>query len=216
MDIYCDESGGFDGEKHSLLIAAVNISSHDAGRVMKQFRKSTKIGDEIKGGLLSPAHRRRFFDMLREVDNFAAAVTCNRSTSLGAWVANNNMERDVYEHMLVEACSYVPQTTARQINVIADGGRYSRAVLDNMSSSASNKLDQRFNVKTVIHFEPSEKTPGIQIADIVANTIYRATACGEYDMTDHEACGHIARSGQLIVRPAQLIALRPGWMNAAE
>lgn len=211
MKIFCDESGGFDGDKHSLVLSAVRISEHDATRLMKQFRKAIRATNEVKGGLLTDPDRALFFDMLSKEEHFAAAVTCHRKSQLGATVAALQREHEVFEDMLFEACN--PLTNVgNSIRVSADGGRYSRPILSRLSARIGARLS-RDDFATVVDFVRSDLTPGVQIADIIANTVYKATCSGSFDST--AACGILVEQKRLLVTTAELPTVKPGWMQIA-
>ncbi len=213
MQIYCDESGGFDGDKHSFVVSAVRISGHDASRLMKKFRKASRLAGEIKGSTLSEAHRTMFFDMLAEMDHIGAVVGCHRTSLIGSVVQRHHPERDIYQCMLVEACAPLFDVHAAKVNVMADGGRYSKPVYAEMGANLEATLAADA-ISASFEFVRSDNNPGVQVADIVSNTVYRSTAEALYDLSDHAICGTLFRAGRLVVAPAKLGTLKPLWMAA--
>jgi hypothetical protein len=211
--IYCDESGGFDKDKHSLIVSAIRITFGDAARLMKQFRKATKLSDEIKGGLLSEKERSLFFDMLGDIEYFGAAVGCHKTSDAGSVLPKSFPERDIYQHMLMEACSPLIDMAVPTAKISADGGRYSRQMYLQMATAVEAKMSTE-SLTAKVEFIRSEDSPGVQIADIVANTVYKATVSGSYDLEVHATCGLLVRSGRLMVMSAKLQALKPTWMVA--
>ncbi|PDS68911.1 DUF3800 domain-containing protein [Rhizobium phaseoli] len=211
MKIFCDESGGFDGDKHSLLVAAVRVTEHDAARIMKQFRKAIGATNEVKGGLLTDGDRAKFFDMLAASEHLGVVVTCGKTSSLGSIVARSHSEHHVLEEMITEACSPLIDASGSS-HVISDGGRYSRQIYDQISENLGHRLS-RSGVPVRVDFVRSDVTPGVQIADIVANTLYKATRT-ESDLSEHPACGFLIKDERIVVSSATLQMLRPDWLAA--
>jgi hypothetical protein len=214
MQIFCDESGGFDKAKHSLIVSAVAIDSHDANRLMKKFGKSVSSDGEVKGGLLLPGDRIRFFDMLTELQNTSIVVHCRKSTQLGSYLSSALPEREVYKHMLAEACLDLPNRFNGPVFITPDSGRYPRATLREIASAVEQIIGNASGRKTKVLFEQSDTTAGIQIADIVANTVYQHFGGSENDITENEACGELARQGRLIVKQAIVTKIAPKWIAA--
>ncbi|WP_225040687.1 DUF3800 domain-containing protein (plasmid) [Rhizobium sp. T1470] len=210
--MFCDESGGFGGNEHSFLVSAVRISDHDAGRLMKRLRKTFKAPNEIKGNSLTEKQRVTFFDMLSEIDQVAAVVTCQKTSALGAIVSKSHREHEIFEDMLVEACDHLVDFNAPVLRIVADGGRYKRPVHDKLAINAAGRLT-RDGVMANVDFARSEEIAGIQVADIIANTVYKALTGGGFDTTS--ACGLLVQTKRIIVSSAGLPTTRPSWMTMA-
>jgi hypothetical protein len=84
VQIFCDESGGVDG--NHFLVAAITVADSCATRIVKSFRKAVKMSSEIRGHSLSETNRRIFFDILnKEGDAFAIVAHCGRNGVVGGW-----------------------------------------------------------------------------------------------------------------------------------
>ncbi|MBE1504119.1 hypothetical protein H4W29_001300 [Rhizobium viscosum] len=178
--------------------------------MMKKFRKAIGAKDEVKGGLLDDAQRGKFFDMLGEEEHFSAVVTCHKSSSLGSVVSNVHPECSVLEQMVIEACMPL-MVSGTQARIIADGGRYSRQVYDQIAAKIAATIG-KFNAAPAIDFVRSDITAGVQIADIIANTIYKATRDHHANVAETSICSDLIRGGRLLVFSAKLDVLKPRWL----
>ena len=122
VQVFCDESGGSDPANTAFLVAAVAISTADATRLVKSFRKAAGITGEVKGNKLSLAQRATFFGLLsRQTDAASAVIVCSRLDPIGGWAMGALPEAELYSHMLAEACLALPRLElARHIAVTSD------------------------------------------------------------------------------------------------
>lgn len=82
--VFCDESGGCDAASAVFLAVAVAISTADAARLLKSFRKATEVEGEVKGHRLDLKRRAVFLDLLAEEPGVvSAAVACSRLDAVG-------------------------------------------------------------------------------------------------------------------------------------
>lgn len=220
MQIFCDESGGADPANEIFLVAAVMLSATGATRSLKSFRKAVNWkGSEIKGHSLTLEQRRVFFDLLnREADLDSVVVSCGRRNPLGGWAMGTLPESQLYSHLLREAClglirpGFVPRT------ITPDGGRYKRAELNTIKADLAGAV--QVNVASPhevrVSFEDSASFPGLQIADVIANTVFQAlgnTAASEFA---NELLGPLRSSRRLTLRPVELVGCRPAWLEATQ
>ena len=214
MHIYCDESGGFDGDKHSLIIGAVQIGAADAGRLIKQFRKATGLRNEIKGGLLSASQRETFFSMLGGAEGVSTAISCRRASPLGGWASRSLSEHEVYSHMLIEACEMIVGNEALPfINIVADGGRYSKVKLEAVRETVVTALGKSGS-KVSLEFASSVATQGVQVADIVSNTVYQATSASDALGAHSDILLPLIACNRLRISRATLSTVKPTWLAA--
>lgn len=211
MKIFCDESGGFGGKEHSFLVSAVRMPDHEAGRLMKRLRKTSDVRDEIKGTSLTEKQRVTFFDMLREIDPVSAVVTCQKTSVLGS-IAKSRPGHEVFEDLLVEACGRLIDLDA-PVRIMADGGRYKKTIHGQLAINAAERLTRAGLAAAIVDFGRSEKMAGIQVADIIANTVYKASPGGVFDPTS--PYGRLVQSANIVVLPAILPSVRPAWMKIA-
>lgn len=214
MHIYCDESGGIDKAKHSFVVAAVAIDPHDASRVMKAFKK--KIGEkgEVKGSALPPGDRASFFNILLEESDGRCQVVCStNNTPLGQWAAKSFSERNIYTMMLTQCCSGFESAGTRTINILPDGGRYPRNTIPAMTATISAALAAVHKVSVNISFSQSIQHAGIQVADIVSNSVYQALGAEVSDFSGSNILGGIHAAQRLTINPCDFSGLTPEWLK---
>ena len=215
MHVFCDESGGTDLSNEVFLVAAVAVSGAHATRLVKSFRKATDWTDtEIKGHALGPDQRQVFFDLLaREVDVRSIVVSCQRRQALGGWAMSNLSELNLYQRLLCEACEEVPRFSIEPLTITADGGRYKRADLRKVEDRVRH-VAERWSAsprRTMMSFRDSASWPGLQIADVVANTAFRGLGGTPAAIHADELLSPLRRSGRLILRSVALADCRPEW-----
>lgn len=213
MHIFCDESGGTDQANGTFIVSAVAVAQSDAKVLMRRFRKATRIGDEIKGHRLTPEQRRIFFRELRKMGTaVAVSTTCSRQHPLGGWAMATLDEADLRTELLVESCAELP-IVGPTIGITVDGGRYKRQVLERLVPMTIGALEARFaGMGFTMQYDSSERVAGLQVADIIANTLFHSLGDGP-SAEDAATQIHAAEEvGQLIVRLAELTKHRPVWL----
>lgn len=205
MHIYCDESGGTDAASGEFLISAVLILPSDADRLVRAFRKKVRLGEEIKGHKLLPEARRRFFSLLAEYDHAACVSGCVRSDRAGGMVMRTQPEIRIWGELLAHAL--VQPVFARGAGVTVDQPRYSKEARAHEMGRLADRLATRWGWRWSIHAGDSRRFPGLQIADVVANTCLHAARGGE-DGEPYRALLALANVQLVLTPPAGLV---PAW-----
>ncbi|MBK1665263.1 hypothetical protein CKO38_14620 [Rhodospirillum rubrum] len=213
MQVFCDESGGSDAANTSFVLAAVSIGSTEAGRLMKSFRKATGLLGEIKGHRLDIRQRKIFFDLLcKERHAQSAAVAANRWQALGLWAMGALPEVDLYGHLLIEACwPLVGHSLARRVTITPDGGRYKKAHLASVGERLAKAL-QNDDRRVDVGFGDSAHVAGLQIADILANSVFQTLGPGPMAGLVNRLLLPVIDAGRLTIEPIRLTELRPPWI----
>lgn len=215
MQIFCDESGGADGDH--FLVAAVKVSESCAARIVKSFKKAVKSSSEIKGHRLSETDRRIFFEILnREGDPFGIVVHCGRSTAIGGWAMRGLKEIDLYAHLISEACNpIIKNASVPSIQIFPDAGRYKKAQSEKIRKTLQHGFTEVSSnkAKFKVAFQSSHESAGIQIADVVANTVFQyksgsgsAGLCGEITT-------ELMVAERLELHTVQLEDILPSWFS---
>lgn len=214
VHIYCDESGGIDSTNHSFLVSAVSISPHDAARFVKAFRKITGRKGEIKGGRLEKSERELFFSALADGSDYqSVVVTCCNTKPLGKWAKKTFHERDIFAAMLAECCLEMPYECASSLNIISDGGRYPRNAMPSISGQVASCLSAERQWDAKISFADSRDHAGIQIADVIGNSVFQMLKSEPADFGNHDLCGPLVRSGRLIINATTINGKKPNWLE---
>jgi len=214
--IFCDESGGTDSSNATFLASAISIIPAEAQRLIKSFRKATRIVGEIKGHWLTPEHRRVFLDLVaKRGDLVSAVVICSRFDACGGWAMGSLAEIDLYSHLLAEACVALPNlATADHLTVTPDGGRYKKAQLESVRKHLAQVVTARHShMRTHVAFGDSASLAGLQIADVIANSVFQSFGTTAASETTKELLCPLIACGVLRVHSVRLEGIRPKWLE---
>jgi hypothetical protein len=211
--IFCDESGGAD-QKH-FLVTAIRMNGEAATRMVKTIRKALRINGELKGNHLTIDQIQKVFSILESYSSvLAVSVICAREDALGGWAFGEHKEHIIWGELIVESCVPLHQTGVR--GVVPDGGRYKRTVIRSVEADVTQVLADRTGLPLIpVQCAESAGTPGIQLADIIGNTVYRSLGT----FTDATECRKLLASardaGRLQIRMLEMKERRPSWMIEA-
>lgn len=217
MQIYSDESGGIDGDH--FVVAALLCAPADAKDALKTVRKITRPADgEVKGTGLSPDHRERCLDVIFARRTTAVVVVWNRVLPIGGWSRQNLSELEIRTAMQVEAC----QTLLRSGSLVGsptitiDSGRYVARHLNASLEEVRRKLVALCPASSKIQVEKrlSHDVHGLQLADVIANTVWRSLQPGESFSRDRLLVQEVAKQGQLLIQDLRLANKAPQWLIA--
>jgi hypothetical protein len=219
MHIYCDESGGMDPASHRFLTTAVAIDPREAGHLIKRLRKRTGLSGEAHGYALDTRQRELFFRFLHDRDG-VAAVTIILEPGSPLLAASPGLAREavVRTHMMAEGivsvCGATNLSRSSTVGITIDGGRYKRAELERervklIELLAAAEPAVRFDAQ----YDDSQRLHGLQVADIIGNTVYRSLK-GTTVAEEESWLSALRQRGLLRMREAALPALRPRWATA--
>lgn len=211
MQIFCDESGGTDPANALFLVAAVRIDGTAATRLVKAFRTTAGHSGELKGFRLTLPQRQLFFDLLLKTEGLAVAVVCDRREPAGGWAMGVLPETDVYEHLLGNACCSLPPLGG-PATVTADGGRYKRAFYGELISRLVPTIGAHHQGRSSLLFANSAASSGIQVADVVANTVFHARGPDDGAEQAQVLLQRLIDDGRLTIASAQFDGVRPSWL----
>lgn len=214
MQIFCDESGGI--EQGHFLVSAVRIDGGQALRMLKTIRKLTGIsGSELKGNALDIRQIETVFSVIqRHPEAVAVSVVCRRDDPVGGWAAGTLEEHQIWRELIVECC--LPLHRQGVQGIVPDGGRYKKAILRAIEAEIAASVSRRASLPRVpVGCANSVATPGIQIADVISNTVHRAIS----DYPDAEACRRLLAAaeaaGQFKISMVDMAECRPAWLDTA-
>lgn len=219
MQIFCDESGGADPTNEVFLTAAVVLPTGDAARLLKSFHKAARWDGEVKGNRLTPEQRRLFFDLLRKQSELGSVVvSCGRRDPLGGWAMGALHEPELYGHLLQEACLSLVGSDARSVTITPDGGRYKKAELSIIGAHLEEAVRESAAPasKVTVSFENSASLPGLQVADVVANTAFQALGSTAGSELAGNLLEPLRASGRLTLRHVELVGRRPTWLSRSQ
>jgi hypothetical protein len=163
MPIYVDESGGL--SSGAMTMAGVEIAEEDADRLLHRFCTVTGLRGELKGSRIDLVQRALFFELLERFNG--RARICVQSSELIDPAARPS-DFELYVALLKQLVEDWLPETGGCANFIVDEGRYDALVLEQVRLDVTALLA---NCGTA-RMQNSARTPGIQIADVIANSYY--------------------------------------------
>lgn len=166
MPIYCDESGGVG--RGVMTLAALSIEAEAAEHILNRFREVTGLSSELKGSRIDLAERALLFEILASTDWSAtigialSALTPEQGTDRG------DHDIAVYAALLEDVIGAMLPTTSGCASVVIDDGRYGPDTL----ALIRNDIAAVVGPCGSAQLELSHRLPGLQIADVVANTFF--------------------------------------------
>lgn len=166
MPIYCDESGGVG--RGVMTLAALSIEAEAAEHILNRFREVTGLSSELKGSRIDLAERALLFEILASTDWSAtigiaiSALTPEQGTDRG------DHDIAVYAALLEDVIGAMLPTTSGCASVVIDDGRYGPDTL----ALIRNDIAAVVGPCGSAHLELSHRLPGLQIADVIANTFF--------------------------------------------
>lgn len=166
MALFCDESGGLSAG--AMTFAAVAIEPEDADQVVARFRAIAGLRGELKGSRISPVERGLLFEILAQRSARAWIAVADRPAVTLA-LSNGASDRQVYSRLLETAvAAWLPTTGGACVDVVIDAGRYDPTILAGVRGDVQALLGQWGKASLA----ESERCAGIQIADVIANSLY--------------------------------------------
>ena len=216
VQVFCDESGGSDSANAAFLVAAVAISTADAIRLVKSFRKATGFTGEIKGHRFSFAQRATFLGLLaKQSDAVSVVVACQRRDAVGGWAMGALPEAELYSLLLSEACASLPGLDqARHIAVTPDQSRYKRTRAEPARDGLVQAIAARYRAaKVAVAFGDSAELAGLQVADVVVNATFQFVTDAPAGQASGQLLAPLIATGALTIRNTQLDGRRPAWLT---
>ena len=166
MYIYCDESGGVG--RGVMTLAAVSIEPDTAEAMLLRFRSMTGLKNELKGNRIDLAERALFFELFKDSGTRATVGVAISAVQPGPGEDRGDHDRKVYSALLNDVIGSLIPESGGCLGVVIDDGRYDAKSLGVINDDIS-RLVAPLGLASL---ELSHVLPGLQIADVVANTFF--------------------------------------------
>lgn len=183
MTIYCDESGGLNAG--AMTFAAVMLTPESAAAIHERFRGVTGLRGELKGSRIGLVERAYLLELFDRAGGRAWVATADKamlhhisqSSDRGQdTVKKPRSDLDLYTALLNVAIGrWLPETGGVCTDVVIDEGRYDPIILANVQAEIQAGLGQWGHASLA----DSKRSDGVQIADVIANSLYNMTAGSE-------------------------------------
>lgn len=152
-----------------MVMAGVEIDKTAAEQLLQRFRAVTDLHGELKGSRIAPVERALFFELL---ERFGGRARICIAASKQHGPGPHPKDFDVYVALLTQIVEeWLPEVEAEDgecARFVIDGGRYDALVLESVRRDVTRLL-RACGSATMID---SRRSPGVQIADVVANSFY--------------------------------------------
>ncbi|UNK78247.1 DUF3800 domain-containing protein [Sphingopyxis granuli] len=170
MTIYCDESGGLNAG--AMTFAAVMLTPEAAAAIHARFRAVTGLRGELKGSRISLTERAYLLELFDRAGGRAWVAVAERERLLPNANGTPPSDLALYAALLDSAVGHwLPETGGVCTDVVIDDGRYDPAILTRVRDTIQAGLGHWGRASLA----DSRRSDGVQIADVVANSLYNIT-----------------------------------------
>lgn len=187
-----------------MCFAAIALPPESAVALLDRYRDVTGLRGELKGSRIGLVERALFFEIFHRFHGRAWVSVVRRDKLEGA---GRKLPEDimVYQRLLETILDRwrhdIESTGAAAQDIIIDAGRYDAELLH----SLQRDLQQHLGSWAHISVADSRRSAGIQIADVVANSIYNlATASNRSGRIRHILAPFIKDSSVRVVELERL------------
>ena len=173
MYIYCDESGGVG--RGIMTLAAVSIAPETAEAMLIRFRSLTGLKSELKGSRIDLAERALFFELFKDAGARATVGIAISAVQPDPGEDRGDHDRNVYSALLNDVIGALIPESGGCLGVVIDDGRYDANTLEVINDDISRLVSPL----GLASLELSHVLPGLQIADVVANTFFNRALVSE-------------------------------------
>jgi Protein of unknown function (DUF3800) len=166
MPIYCDESGGVG--RGVMTLAALSIEDEPAAAVLNRFCEVTGLSGELKGSRIDLAERALLFELLGPSDWSATVGIAISALTPEQGSDRGDHDVSVYATLLEDVIASMLPATGGCASVIIDDGRYGPETLTLIRKDIADVIGPCGTAQ----LDLSHRLPGLQIADVVANTFF--------------------------------------------
>jgi hypothetical protein len=163
LPIYVDESGSLSAG--AMIMAGVQIEAEAASRLLDRFRAVTGLRGELKGSRIALIERAFFFELL---ERFGGRAVVGIAQDQHPDTGQRPEDFDVYVALLKQLVDDWLADAGDCPRILIDAGRYDALVLENVRQDVARMLESCGTA----HLVDSRRSAGIQIADVVANSMY--------------------------------------------
>lgn len=194
MPIYCDESGGVG--RGVMTLAALSIEPGAAETVLNRFREVTGLRSELKGSRIDLAERALLFEILKPTDWSATIGIAISALAPEQGTDRGDHDIAIYAALLEDVIGAVLPAVGSCASVVIDDGRYGPETL----ALIRNDIAKVIGPCGSAQLELSHRLPGLQIADVIANTFFNRALVTERQARMAAIVAPFLESGKIRLR----------------
>lgn len=179
-----------------MTLAALSIDAVSAEKTLARFREVTGLTGELKGSRIDLAERALLFEILDDAD-WSATV----GIAISALVPEQGSDRGdhdiaIYVQLLEDVIGAMVPAPDDCISVFMDDGRYGPETLALVRKDIAAIIGPCGQAQ----LELSHRLPGLQIADVLANTFFNRAMVTERQARMAAIVAPYLESGQIKLR----------------
>ncbi len=192
--IYCDESGGIG--RGVMTFAAVPVARDAAADLDARYRSATGLTSELKGSRITMRHRQLFFDLFADVGASATVGIAISALRPFPGEDRGDHDRHVYLALIEDVLGALLPAAGGCIEVVVDDGRYDAATIVRIRDD----IGRLVGPMGIAAMGLSHQHPGLQIADVVANTFFNRALVSNRQGAIAAMVQPLLDSGQIAMR----------------
>ena len=158
-----------------MTLAAVSIEPDTAEAMLLRFRSMTGLKNELKGSRIDLAERALFFELFKDSGARATVGVAISAAQPGPGEDRGDHDRNVYSALLSDVIGALIPESGGCLGVVIDDGRYDANTL----AVINDDISRLVSPLGLASLELSHVLPGLQIADVVANTFFNRALVSE-------------------------------------
>lgn len=167
MTIYCDESGGIGAGV--MTVAAVALPPDDAADLLDRVRAVLGLKGELKGSRIELPERAFVIELLMRTGGRAVIATAAMADLRAAHGSAMPEDIAIYAALVQAAVDPWVAASGGCIAIEMDDGRYDPRLNALLRADVQSSLGQWGQARLA----DSRRSPGVQIADVLANSFYQ-------------------------------------------
>ena len=149
-------------------LAAASIAPEAAEALLARFRSVTGLKSELKGSRIDLTERALFFEQFRDSGARATVGIAISAVLPDPGEDRGDHDRKVYSALLNDVIGALIPESGGCLGVVIDDGRYDAKSL----AVINDEISRLVAPLGLANLELSHVLPGLQIADVIANTFF--------------------------------------------
>ncbi len=176
-----------------MTLAAVVIEPAVATALLGEAKAQLRVTGELKGSRINLIQRQKFFDLLAQCDvraKVGIAISALRSVPNGD---RGDHDRLIYTELLENVTAALLPDAGTCPHIVFDDGRYGPDALARIRTT----LGKNVGPFGTVSLELSHQSPGLQIADVIANTFFNRALVSERQAAMAASVAPFLESGKI-------------------
>lgn len=151
-----------------MTLAGVAIAPDKANTLLKRFCEATGLRSELKGSRIDLEERAFFFDLFGQSEARATVAIALSATRPAPAADHGDHDQMIYAALLDDVVGAMIANGPACAGIVIDDGRYDAQTLAAIRAEIASLVGP-CGTATLEH---SHRLPGLQIADVIANTFF--------------------------------------------